>query len=497
MKKALLICLLLALLHALPASAQEERIDPAFDAFLSSAYGDWTVLDCSVCAPSAAAILEKDGRKTLLIARQQAGQWTAAIDNPRMVSSGMWRHSVHMDTDTTLFFSCLSERPNDLSLTLDFALDQETWRLRSVKGSYQFPVGPERTPAILERQTDVPFSGQWLLRSMALCDENDNLLISRALPPLRNILTKEETDLANLDILALPFDVYGYASEDDGRVLDTYLTRLFGREIGAGSAYAGYRYLDGLLTDETLQFIAEGPEGQSVLLCGRWEEDAGWVFTKSSPLSAAAQFGYENFGDAVVLPGRDLGVCVRPYPDGKWGISYVLSGAGYYEAGPGWIEAPDESGIVFAPVLGDHPWGDVTAMDWMSIPASFDEAAALADPAAWATPKNPDSSQRLHLRREPSKAARSLGKHYHGAPVRVLEKGKKWSKVRAGSQEGYMMNEFLVFGKELRKLSPLLARKEAARPVTFVTWHDSGETEKLFPEEVRCLIVIGLILFRV
>ena len=131
-------------------------------------------------------------------------------------------------------------------------------------------------------------------------------------------------------------------------------------------------------------------------------------------------------------------------------------------------------------------------IDWDSIHAAYRDAVALSDPAAWATPKNPDPTQRLHLRKEQSKSAKSLGKFYAGAPVKVLKKGKEWSKVQVGSQVGFMMNEFLLFGGGTRRTDVALARKDAAFPVTRVTWHDTGKTEGLMPAEASSLILIGL-----
>jgi hypothetical protein len=70
------------------------------------------------------------------------------------------------------------------------------------------------------------------------------------------------------------------------------------------------------------------------------------------------------------------------------------------------------------------------------------------------------------LREKPEISARSLGEYYSGAPMRVLEKGKTWSRVRVGGREGYMPNQSLAFGKELRALDPILERKAAVRRVT-------------------------------
>lgn len=54
--------------------------------------------------------------------------------------------------------------------------------------------------------------------------------------------------------------------------------------------------------------------------------------------------------------------------------------------------------------------------------------------------------ERLKLRDKPSRDGAVLGQYYSGVVVsEVLEKGGQWTKVRIGSQLGYMMTDFLEF----------------------------------------------------
>ena len=487
MKKTLLVLLLL--IPVLTALCERED----FSAYLQSDYPGWTVESQSAWLSSAAAVLEKDGQRTLILAEEENGAWKTVINNPNMTSADS-AYQVHMDTENLLFFSRRDRAfdPYDSVQTLTFSRRKDgSWHVQAVSSSSLFPVGPDAIPTVMANRTEIPIPGHWLRRETCLSDENDNLLLSRSLPPLRDVLTQEETDLAHLNIHFLPFDQDGYAVSESGMISEEILRRLFRSEIGRDPQTPGFTFDDGFFDDSTLQFIAKKPDGSRVLLCGAYFEDVGWVFAESAPLPTGAKISHELGTEKLLRLPQQVFVRLGRYPDGKWGLTWV-AGEDAYALGPGWMSLPDESGRTFRPDLGDHPWGDIAAIDWNSIPASYDEAIARSDPAARATPKNPDPAQRLHLRREQSKSAKSLGKFYAGAPVWVLKKGKTWSKVRVGSQEGFMMNDFLLFGSKTRRSDISLARKDAAAPVTLVTWHDTGKTEGLTPAEVSDLILIGL-----
>lgn len=59
-----------------------------------------------------------------------------------------------------------------------------------------------------------------------------------------------------------------------------------------------------------------------------------------------------------------------------------------------------------------------------------------------------DTRDRLHLRNQPSKAGKSLGKFFSGTHVEILGEEGGWYKVRVGFDEGYMMKEFVREVKE-------------------------------------------------
>lgn len=63
---------------------------------------------------------------------------------------------------------------------------------------------------------------------------------------------------------------------------------------------------------------------------------------------------------------------------------------------------------------------------------------------------NPDPSDRLNLRTNPSPDAPTLGKYYNGTYLEVLSNEKNgWVKVSIFDLEGYMMAKFLVYPEQL------------------------------------------------
>ena len=131
--------------------------------------------------------------------------------------------------------------------------------------------------------------------------------------------------------------------------------------------FPDYTYEDGYLqTDQTLTFIARKADGTIVLLCGADEGETGWEWAESTPLPENTRFGDENFTDAVNLNAWNGGAAagVRRTGKGKWGLYYVNSLD--FFVGPDWIGmyGPETDAQFF----GTHAWGDITTIDWSSLP---------------------------------------------------------------------------------------------------------------------------------
>lgn len=118
--------------------------------------------------------------------------------------------------------------------------------------------------------------------------------------------------------------------------------------------------------------------------------------------------------------------------------------------GPDWAYVNDiaNNGRNDGYVYGDTWWDDF-APGHIDLPVTYEEAVSRMDTSVYALVANPNPEDRLHLRETADKGAQSLGKFYNRTPVRVLERGETWTKVRVGIGDsaltGYMMTKYLAF----------------------------------------------------
>ncbi|MBR2942824.1 MAG: SH3 domain-containing protein, partial [Clostridia bacterium] len=174
--------------------------------------------------------------------------------------------------------------------------------------------------------------------------------------------------------------------------------------------------------------------------------------------------------------------------DGKWRFSSVQASDSFSIMYNG-VEKGDEAAIRRndSVVYGISPWNaDVTQLDLLNLPRSYDEAVARLDPSAYALVNNPIPTDRLHLREKPSKSAKSFGKFYNRTPVCVLGMEGEWAHVRIGNEadgmEGYMMKEFLAFGSEKENVRCAFPQKfikeslEGKTGISKVMWGDAYRT---------------------
>lgn len=229
--------------------------------------------------------------------------------------------------------------------------------------------------------------------------------------------------------------------------------------------FSGNQFVDGYLQeDKTLSFIVRKENGELVLLCGADEGEAGWEWVESSPLPEGTHFGDSNITDAVNMNAWQGGaaVGVRRYGKGRWGLSYVNS----YDffVGPDWIGMYGaETNSQF---FGTHAWGDITAIDWSSLPPeefgiqeTKETLSAMVDRTGWAVTAQDDPVETTKLLPEAGREELPLGNFYNGTPLFVLEHESEWTKVRIGSESctgaitGWMRTEDLAFGDEMLQVN--------------------------------------------
>lgn len=220
-----------------------------------------------------------------------------------------------------------------------------------------------------------------------------------------------------------------------------------------------------LLPDHTLKrgvmsgsdrmlLLMRSPEDELVFV-GAVYQDGAWHLTTSTPLPEGTILGVENFTHSLGIPNTTgegypyFTVSLAALDATHWRVSSFYPPGDQvreFSLGPNWIALGSaRDGYI----LGSHPWSDITTIDWTTLPADYESAAAQVDHDGWAMVNNPDPKDRLHLRAAPSRQAASYGKYYSGTPVRVLEQKGDWAKVRIGGREGWMMAEYLAFDDDM------------------------------------------------
>ena len=71
------------------------------------------------------------------------------------------------------------------------------------------------------------------------------------------------------------------------------------------------------------------------------------------------------------------------------------------------------------------------------------------------------STTTLNIRKKGSTDAKIVGKMKKGNIATVLKKGSEWSKVRSGNVTGYVKNQYLVFGDEIKNFAKQNVKKVA------------------------------------
>lgn len=119
---------------------------------------------------------------------------------------------------------------------------------------------------------------------------------------------------------------------------------------------------------------------------------------------------------------------------------------------PEWWHVQIREYTGFIPTPADGPFLDQRT-------GNYDDGYATAQVC------NPVSTDRLNLRAEKTENSASLGKYYNGCIVAIVEKGSDgWSRVKIGSLEGYMRNEFLDFNASKDQQTEMLPKVTIQNP---------------------------------
>lgn len=141
------------------------------------------------------------------------------------------------------------------------------------------------------------------------------------------------------------------------------------------------------------------------------------------------------------------------------------------------LNAGSSDGVYFASV----PDFSFFTTDITRLPQNKAEMMTLADRSEWAVVNNPNPADRLHLRVEPDRNAKSLGKFYNRTPVKVLQTKGEWCKVQIGLDgylTGWMMKKYLAFSDKMDEVTCAFPDKVLKETYSFYYLHDTPDREK-------------------
>ena len=424
-----LLAMVLTLLSGL-AFAQE-ALPADVTALFQSALPSHTIALSDQCGYTAAAVMTDGSNQALCVAEQHNGAWTLVVCNPTALRQDTPVTSLLLDTDETLFWSYNTY--GSVTDTYHAVRTDGQWRMVSLMTS-EIDEG-----SISEYH--LAYENGRLYYSSYLCDENENILSKENFAPV---------PAAWLDAW-MPLNAY-----DDSQFVKPihYYTHSWLPEdataLAAAELFPGDTFLGGCAEKEHLEFFLQKPGGERVLAVCRLDDMGEWITTVSTPLPEGTAYGLENFSSSLVI--GDLLVGVGAVDESTFGVTFIynisddLSGTYMFSLGKNRITG--ESPNCYGHCYGDHPWADITVMDWNSLPRSLEEALEIMDSSSWAVVNNPDPADRLHLRAKSDRGAKSMGKYYNGTPVRILEQKGDWVRVDIFGVTGWMMKKYLAIGED-------------------------------------------------
>lgn len=263
----------------------------------------------------------------------------------------------------------------------------------------------------------------------------------------------------------------------------------------AEAAYPDCTVVSSVCERDYLAMVLQQPDGRQALVCGvKNGAENPYTMQRSAPLpegvQAEIEYAMENNTITLILKDENglrlSGHSLAPY--GKiWGVTMGDSDVGHF-----WVKTSRAPNGAWC--FGSHPWSDISAIDWKTLPQQHGAVYDALDTQDWATPCSTDYRDRVHLRAAPRKDSVSLGKYYNGTPVKVLERGAEWTHVSIFGVEGYMMTEYLAFEKTMMDADNGLFRvylyEESAALYSWPTV-DAEQTVMTPPNGVMILAVVG------
>lgn len=435
MKK--IICLLFALivLTASCASAQVQLRD--IHALCEKEYPGYEIAVQTGGADRIAMVLQNGEDNVLCIAEwdDAQGEYVMTLSNTRAVHDGEMLPGLMFDTDGETLFITYDDGYH--SVHYDSVLRDGEWG--SVGSVAYASDGEESFSSWTCAVYDGALHYTWYRE-----DENGNVLDTVTKPPVPvSGAFAEGMKLAQFDIEAYdPDPSYGLnmVREKDG--------------FAHGLVAPGETVLCADLQAEHLLLLIEKEDGARCLRDAVYHNEE-YSVRDSGVLPPQAGMDAYHTGDGELYLygyGQEAEYIFGLAPDGRWLLEQIWD-EGSMRVTPFAVCDLNEATVMRNDgyIYGEHVWQDVMSIDFAALPRSFEQAAREIDQQNFALVVNPNPEDRLHLRERADRGSKSLGKFFNRTPVRVLERGETWTKVRIGTVAnltGYMMTKYLAFTEE-------------------------------------------------
>ncbi|MBR4458131.1 MAG: hypothetical protein IKS31_04135 [Clostridia bacterium] len=478
--RKMIIWVIALMLVSISASALADEGDEALITDILCQAGITEPIRLSQWGDTAACFAETDDVKRLVLLERHDGAWQIVIDNPTALFQDRDWPQLLLDSDNAVFWTYMLS-------------DQEIVRYHSSRNTdgswnpvdqYFFDSGFGEYTHVWSTLWDDAHGGE-IIRTFGMYSEDDNdhgIQLMEVLPAtwMADCVTLDAFDVSRFPTLFIATnDFFAYENE-----------RFF--RDAAGVLMSEYTFLKGMLKNGAMHFLMEKPDSSRVYVICEYMSHRAVNLIESSPLPAGTVLGYENFTDSLRIDGRC--VTVQLLFSGRAGLESIYDDTAGEDAFLFFGDRAVWSGTEVPArtiLYGDHPWNNITAMDWNSLPRTLDAAAARMDSGPYAMVVNPNPADRLHLRERADKGSRSRGKYYTGTPVGVSAQDGDWTQVTFGDWNswvhGYMMKRYLAYGQSgsalyldvshMPQLSPAGEKLKVYREpqIGDYTWHMNAD----------------------
>lgn len=145
--------------------------------------------------------------------------------------------------------------------------------------------------------------------------------------------------------------------------------------------------------------------------------------------------------------------------------------------------------LVWFVTCGFVTWGEGTNAGITEVvePMTCEQFETYEVQEEWGNRCMPNVKEYVTVRLEASEASEAVGRLYKGGAAEVVEQGAQWTRIVSGDCEGYIANQYLVFGKDAKEI----AKRDCTNVATVITETLKIRAEASEESKTRDLIGFG------